>query len=342
MLRKLFFLLLVNPGMQSISAQTRPLPVIDMHLHALHADEQEPPPISVGTPFRDLGINDPGKNFRETFMEALKTNAWADQFITSPTTDDSLKTLTLAALKRYNVYGVTSGAIETVRDWKKTEPRRIINSLDWNFGLAKKNGLTPDSLEKLFGSGEFKILGEVTIQYEGYSVSDKAFEPYLALAERLDIPVGIHIGCGPPGAPYIGSTNYRARLHSPLLLEEALLRHPKLRIYAMHAGWPMLDDMLATLYTHPQLYVDLGVICYMLPRKEFYFYLERLVNAGFVKRIMFGSDNMVWPQAIGVGIQTINKATFLTTAQKRDILFNNAARFLRLTEKEIKEMHEGN
>jgi len=57
---------------------------------------------------------------------------------------------------------------------------------------------------------------------------------------------------------------------------------------------------------------------------------------------MFGSDNMVWPQDIGLGIQTINKATFLTAAQKRDILFNNAARFLRLTEKEIKEMHEGN
>ena len=118
-----------------------------------------------------------------------------------------------------------------------------------------------------------------------------------------------------------------------------MLKHPKLRVYAMHAGWPMIDDMIATLYTHPQLYVDLGVICYMLPKKEFYFYLERLVNAGFVKRIVFGSDNMVWPQAIGQGIETINKASFLTAEQKRDILFNNAARFLRLTEKEIKDMY---
>ena len=164
------------------------------------------------------------------------------------------------------------------------------------------------------------------------------FEPYLAMAERLDIPVGIHVGPGPPGAPYIFAKNYRARLHSPLLLEEALLRHPKLRVYAMHAGWPMLDDMVATLYTHPQLYVDLGIICYMIPRKEFYFYLERLVNAGFSKRIMFGSDNMVWPQAVEMGIESINKAPFLSSAQKRDILFNNAARFLRLTEKEINAM----
>jgi uncharacterized protein len=98
--------------------------------------------------------------------------------------------------------------------------------------------------------------------------------------------------------------------------------------------------MLATLYTHPQLYVDLGVICYMIPQKEFYFYLERLVNAGFGKRIMFGSDNMVWPKAIELGIEAINKASFLSVSQKRDILFNNAARFLRLTEKQIKEMHQ--
>jgi predicted TIM-barrel fold metal-dependent hydrolase len=310
-----------------------------MHLHALHANDQGPPPISVGAPFRDLGINDPKDDFRETFMKALKTNAWADKSISSPSTDDSLKDMTLAVLRQYNVYAVTSGDIETVRNWKQTEPERIIQALDWNFGLAKNKGYTPDSLEKLFRSGEIKVFGEITIQYEGISPSDTAFEPYLALAERLDIPVGIHVGPGPPGAPYISSKNYRARLHSAFILEEALNRHPKLRVYAMHAGWPLLDDMLATLYTYPQLYVDLGVICFMIPKKEFYYYLQRLVNAGFGKRIMFGSDNMVWPQAIVVGIKNIEQAGFLTDSQKRDILFNNAARFLRLSEKEIRQMH---
>ncbi|HUR10023.1 MAG TPA: amidohydrolase family protein [Flavitalea sp.] len=326
--------------LQSATAQKRPLPVIDMHLHALHANDQGPAPISVGAPFRDFGVHDPKNDYRKTFMDALKTNSWSDKFLTSPTTDDSLRELTLASLRKNNVYAVTSGDIETVREWKKEAPDRIINSVDWNFNLSVRYGLNVDSLEKLFKSGEFKVFGEVTIQYEGYSPSDSAFEPYLAMAERLDIPVGIHIGCGPPGAPYISSQNYRARLHSPLLLEEALLRHPKLRLYAMHAGWPMLDDMLATLYTHPQLYVDLGVICYMLPRKEFYYYLERLVNAGFIKRILFGSDNMVWPQAIAAGIQSIQNASFLSATQKRDILFNNAARFLRLTETEIRDMHK--
>ena len=45
---------------------------------------------------------------------------------------------------------------------------------------------------------------------------------------------------------------------------------------------------------------------------------------------MFGSDEMTWPGAIGVSIDYINKADFLTEAQKRDILYNNAVRYLRL------------
>lgn len=48
------------------------------------------------------------------------------------------------------------------------------------------------------------------------------------------------------------------------------------------------------------------------------------------KRLMFGSDQMRWPQKIGEGIEAIRQAPFLTDEQKRDILFNNAARFLRV------------
>jgi hypothetical protein len=54
------------------------------------------------------------------------------------------------------------------------------------------------------------------------------------------------------------------------------------------------------------------------------------MEAGLGDRLMFGSDQMVWPGAIGAGILGITSAQFLTESQKRDILYNNAARFLRL------------
>jgi hypothetical protein len=129
---------------------------------------------------------------------------------------------------------------------------------------------------------------------------------------------------------YLGAKGYRAALHSPLTLEPVLVRHPKLRVWVMHAGFPMLDDMLAVLYAHPQVYVDTGVIVFTQPRAAFYRYLQGLVDAGFAKRVMFGSDQMVWPGVIERSIAVINEAPFLTAAQKRDILYDNAARFLRL------------
>jgi len=49
---------------------------------------------------------------------------------------------------------------------------------------------------------------------------------------------------------------------------------------------------------------------------------------------MFGSDQMRWPEAIGMAIEGIESASFLSQEQKRDIFYDNAARFLRLKETE--------
>ena len=48
---------------------------------------------------------------------------------------------------------------------------------------------------------------------------------------------------------------------------------------------------------------------------------------------------MYWPDALGEAIRSIETAPFLNENQKRDILYNNAARFLRLGEAEIASDH---
>ena len=88
-----------------------------------------------------------------------------------------------------------------------------------------------------------------------------------------------------------------------------------------------------------QVHVEVGAIVWSQPRQAFYRYLQRIVEAGFADRIMFGSDQMVWPGLIGRSIKVIEEAPFLTGTQKRDILYNNAARFLRLSEEETARHH---
>jgi predicted TIM-barrel fold metal-dependent hydrolase len=59
-------------------------------------------------------------------------------------------------------------------------------------------------------------------------------------------------------------------------------------------------------------------------------YIERLVDAGFEDRVMFGTDQLIWPKLMAYSISIIQDADYLTPQQKRDILYNNAARFVRM------------
>lgn len=314
-------------------AQERP-PIIDMHLHAMPADGQGPPPLAMCTPMSYPGW-DPSMPYGDFLIGRMKQPA-CDDPVWSAETDAEVMTQTIDIMQRRNIFGVLSGTPERVAEWREAEPERFFPGLGFQVGRSE---MTPESIASLHADGRLAVLAEVTNQYAGIAPDDERMEPYWAVAERLDIPVGIHIGTGPPGAIYLAYPEYRARLHSPLTLEEVLIRHPRLRVYIMHAGYPMLDDLLAVLYTHPQVYVGIGVIVHTQPRPAFYRFLKGITDAGFGKRVMFGSDQMVWPGTIERGIAVIEEAPFLSDGGKRDILYNNAARFLRLSEVDVARHH---
>jgi uncharacterized protein len=315
----------------AIPAHAKPRePIIDMHMHAMGANDQGPAPLAICTPFPEFPAWDQRRPYEEVFMERLTKPTCPDP-VWSPRSDDALMKETIAAMERLNMYGVLSGTPERVASWRRAAPYRFFPGLDFN--LAR--GYSPDRIRALHESGDLAVLAEITTQYEGVEPSDPRLEPFWALAEQLDMPVGIHVGTGPFGVIYMGASGYRARMHSALTMEEVLVRHPKLRVYLMHAGYPLIDDLLVLLYAHPQVHVEIGVIVFTQPRKAFYRYLERIVEAGFASRIMFGSDQMVWPGVLERSVAVIEEAPFLTEKQKRAILYDNAARFLRLTPEQV-------
>lgn len=324
----IFFLSVVANGQER-------LPIIDVHLHALPANSEGPPPLAMCTPMPPLHW-DPATPYGEVFMATLK-NPPCDDPVWSPETDAEVRAQTLQVMNQRNVFGVLSGTPERIAEWMDAAPGRFYPGL--GFRLTP-NAPSPDALRQLHEEGRLEVLAEVTNQYLGIAPDDERMEPYWELAEELDIPVGIHVGNGPPGVAYLGADGYRARLHSALTMEEVLVRHPRLRVYLMHAGYPMIDDLLALMYAHPQVYVGTGVIVYTQPRPAFYRYLQRIIEAGYGKRVMFGSDQMVWPGTIDRSIRVIEEAPFLSNEQKRNILYNNAARFLRLSKDEVARHHD--
>ena len=118
---------------------------------------------------------------------------------------------------------------------------------------------------------------------------------------------------------------FRGSMGDPLLLEDLLARHPKLRVQVMHAGYPMIDNMLTLLQANSHVYVDLAGLIWSYPIKEVNRYIERLVDAGF--RIASCSAPTSWlAEADGLFDQHHPERRLPDAEQKRDILYNNAAR----------------
>ena len=312
------------------------LPVIDMHLHAhALADYGGGSKVCLNTD----EIEFPGVDPRQPItLDRVMT---CRSPLQSAATDDAVMNESIALLQKHNIWAVTTGTPELVGAWRAAASGRIIPAT--SFATSRPGPRTPQAFRRLVAEGKVAVFAEIGAQYEGQSLSDRVFEPFFALAEELDIPVGVHLGEGPPGGAHVlgGGTpsRYRARLTSPLQLEEVLIRHPRLRLYVMHYGSPLVDEMIALLYSHPQVYVDIAQNDWGFPRAHFYGQLRRLIDAGFEKRIMWGSDQMIWPGTIEVALQTIEEAPFLSAEQKRDIFYNNAARFLRLGAADIARHH---
>jgi predicted TIM-barrel fold metal-dependent hydrolase len=319
--------LMIPPGCRGRIEPFPAPPIIDMHLHAHTLSMYGAPTPAVCT--NDQDILFPGLDPRHAMTpDRVKS---CPRPLEPPSSDSDLLMTTLDRLEQYNIRAVTSGPIEIVGKWRSAAPDRIIPAVPFDDYLHRP----VEAFRGLFKQGAFAVSAEISAQYNGVQVTHESLQPYFALAEELDIPVGIHLGEGPPGAAYRGYPNYRAQLTSAYQLEDLLLRYPRLRVYVMHYGSPLIDDMISMLFSHPQLYVDVAGNNWMLPRKQFHEHLRRLVEAGFGKRIMFGSDAMIWPGTIDVAMQAIESAAFLSDEQKRDVFFANAARFLRLKEAEI-------
>lgn len=302
-----------------------PLPIIDVHVHAMKMN----PAFTMDLcPWflKDMPGGDPNQ----------PPPAFASSDCARPLkpagSDADMQEKLLDAMERLNVTMVVSGDAGIIRSWYNAAPDRIIPSL----GISSSEAMTVEAFEDSLSGGFYKVMGEVAPQYQGMSPSDMSLDAYFGVAEKLGIPVGIHMGTGGNGMANITQPKYRASLGRPFLLEDMLARHPKLKIWVMHAGYPMIDEMIALMGANAYVYVDLAGFIWSYPLEEIHMYLRRLVQAGFTKRILYGTDLMIWPELLETSIGVIENANYLSEDQKRDIFFNNAVRFFNLDEGDFK------
>lgn len=242
----------------------------------------------------------------------------------APSSFEEFKAGIRKQFKKFNiVYAVKSGG--------QFDPDMEENMLN---GYESNNFPKIDTLEfkKQIEDNKIQVWGEFMPMFNGLTLADPGFAPYLKICEREGIPIALHVGRGPPNI-YKRYPKYRLKLGDPLLIEEVLINYPKLKIYLMHAGIPFYENTLALMDQYPQVYCDLGAVLFLergitpFHVKDFLF---KAKEYGFIDRIMFGSDCMYWPIAIEESITKLESLDFLDETDKRKIFYENAVEFFEL------------
>lgn len=316
----LFILCAALFAQKGISQESKKrLPIIDVHVHAMKSNPNFSSDLCPWF-LSNMPGGDPNQEAPSFFNTDCITPLKAAK------SDEEMQTAIVRATQELNVTMVVSGDADIIHRWHKAAPDHIIPSL----GISNSEEMTVTAFKDSLSNGFYKVMGEVAPQYQGISPSDMSLDEYFGVAEELGIPVGIHMGTGGNGMANVTSPKYRASLGQPFLLEDLLARHPKLKIWVMHAGYPMVDQMIALMGAHAYVYVDLAGFIWSYPLEEIHAYLKRLVQAGFSKRILYGTDLLIWPELLETSIGVIENANYLSEEQKRDIFFNNAVRFFNL------------
>lgn len=246
---------------------------------------------------------------------------------------DEHRNASIVAFNKLNIVkAAVSGNPESVETWAANDSNGLVIRGILIFH-PDDYGMDSVKFEQMVKDKKIEIFGEIGAYYSGTTLSDSIWQPYLRICEKYDIPVAVHTGGGDPGGTYSWSPNARLKLGDPYLIEDVLVRYPKLRIYLMHNGgedWH--EHTLRLMAYYPQLYTDIAVMLWVEPntQRTVTDFLRNAKHAGYLNRIMFGSDQMIWPHAIEKSVDFLNNLDFLSKKEKEDIFYNNAVRFLKL------------
>ncbi len=283
-------------------------PIIDMHLHAYTNEDFFGPAPNPTT--GEMSTDNATEHRRQT-VEILKNN-----------------NIVLSM--------VDGESPEAVDAWEQILGDGVIR------GLRFEN---PEDLDlNLFSEwveeGKIDVFGEVGATYAGFSSADSILDPFLEISEEFDIAVGIHTGGSRPGA-HILNPDFRLRYGDPFLVEDVLVTHPNLRVYLMHSGSHFYERTAMLMVQYPNLYSDIAILNWYTNAEVFLVpFLKLAKDYNVLDRVMFGTDQMVWPEAIEMAIDKVQSLDFLTLEEKEGIFYMNAARFLNLSEETIAKHHD--
>jgi uncharacterized protein len=121
---------------------------------------------------------------------------------------------------------------------------------------------------------------------QGFDPGDDAYRPLWQTLADLGLPVVVHSGQTGIGAGLPGGAGLKLRYSNPMLLDDVLAEHPRLRVVFAHPAVPWVDEQLSIVTHKPGAWIDLSGWSpkYFPPR------LVRAAGSYLQDRVLFGSD----------------------------------------------------
>ncbi|MGK7391061.1 MAG: amidohydrolase family protein [Candidatus Cyclobacteriaceae bacterium M2_1C_046] len=243
------------------------------------------------------------------------------------------------------VIGLAGGPIYHAENWAKADPRfwagpvfpfKIPYHMD---EPSTKEFLTYEELYELYESKTFRSMGEAMYVHKGVHPHDRRLEAYWKIAAEFNMPLGIHSDEGPPRPmrAEILEDIHKGEYSDPDLLRPILEKYPGIKLYLMHFNGKYSDEAIQLMKEYEQIYCEISAISLHMPKILWEGKVKKLYEEGLGDRLMFASD---YRGKIRENIEIIYSLEWLSEAHKRDIFYNNAARFLELTPEQIQEHHE--
>ena len=206
---------------------------------------------------------------------------------------------------------------------------------------------TLSSVSDYAAEGKIKVIGELTGIYQGLPLDDTSYQRLYAIADTFSLPVFIHTGIVPIQI-YQYWPAYGFERSNPVFLKPMLDSFPNVNFNAAHFGvsnhgdYDFETDMLFMMTDYANLWVDIGAVAWYdaVGTSKTTNFIKKAISMELENKIMYASDEMVWPAAVTVSVEYIKNADFLTVEQKKKILYWNAAEYLKLTDEEV-EAHFG-
>jgi len=187
---------------------------------------------------------------------------------------------------------------------------------------------------------QVRSIGELCGIYEGVPLDDPAYLQLYALADSFSLPVFLHTGIANNYKDY---PEYALAESNPANLKAVLEMYPDVNFSAArmgassHKDYDFEDDVIEMMHTYDNFYVDIGSTTWInkSARRTAERFIRRAIKEGLEDKLLFGSNEMIWPDAVTASINYVKCARYLDKAQKKKILYWNAANYLKLSEREI-------